>query len=121
MRQSPVLRFELLPRFLEKEFNSEAGKLVEWRVSEIADIFHHVFGQKQTHGIEILIDALDECDDEEVRGVVRRFENSIHIARSSGAALKVRWRSRYYPHISLKSKHGVELQSTFGSTFNENF
>ena len=81
-----------------------------WQLSQLADTFHDFIGRKQSHKVEILIDALDECNDDEVRGVVRRFEDSITAAIESGTALNVCWSSRHYPHISMESPHGVSLR-----------
>jgi hypothetical protein len=57
-----------------------------------------------------MIDALDECEEDEVRSAIRKFESSMADAKASEAKLRVCWSSRYYPHISLKSKNGLELQ-----------
>ncbi|EXJ73366.1 uncharacterized protein A1O5_03126 [Cladophialophora psammophila CBS 110553] len=106
--QSPILKCEFLPRFLEKEFYSDTSK-VAWRTAEIESIFHSMITQKQSHGIEILIDALDECKEDEVRAIIRKFERSIDNARQSCAPLSVCWSSRHYPTISMLSTHGVEV------------
>lgn len=109
LRQIPSVMCEFLPVFLEKEFYSQDRKIA-WQVTEVAQAFHSIIGQKQPKYIEIMIDALDECEDDEVRSTIRRFESSIAEAQASGAELRVCWSSRYYPHISLKSKHGLELR-----------
>lgn len=108
LRQSRLLMCEFLPTFLNKETCSESGK-VNWHVSEIEAIFHSIISQKQSHVIEILIDALDECNEDEVRAVIRKFERSIDMARESGSTIRVCWSSRHYPNIGLLSAHGAEL------------
>jgi hypothetical protein len=104
----PVALCEFLPHFLEKEMTS-AGDKVSWNLVEVADAFHQIIACKQPRPIEVLIDALDECKEDEVRSVIRNFESTIADARLSGADLKVCWSSRYYPHISLVSEDGLEL------------
>ena len=86
-----------------------ANRSIEWHPWPLADVLYDFIGRKQPRKVEILIDAHDECNDDEVREVVRRFEGSIAAAMESGAALNVCWSSRYYPHINLQSPHGVEL------------
>jgi NACHT domain len=109
LRQIPLAMCEFLPIYVEKEFCSPYGR-VTWQVTEVADVFHSIISQEQSTCIEIMIDALDECEDEEVRSIIRKFEKSIAAARSTGAELRVCWSSRYYPHISLNSEHGLELR-----------
>ena len=101
----PVVLCEFLPRFLEKEMISTDNK-VSWNLVEVADAFHEMIACKQPRPINILIDALDECKEDEVRSVIRKFESIIADARRAGAELKVCWSSRYYPHVSLVSEVG---------------
>lgn len=109
LHQMPLTMCEFLPVFLEKEPRGQNEK-VSWQLAEVANFFHTIIGQKQPGCIEIMVDALDECHEEEVRQVIRRFEASIADARASGAELRVCWSSRYYPNISLQSERGLELQ-----------
>jgi hypothetical protein len=109
LREMPLAMCEFLPSFLEKEFHSQNGK-VSWQVTEVANFFHAIIGQKQPKRIEIMVDALDECEEEEVRQVIRRFEASMDDAKASEAELRVCWSSRYYPNISLQSDHGLEFR-----------
>ena len=109
VQQNPVCMFELIPRFLEKEAHTAISNL-KWHVEELAEILHSKIAQKQKYEVEILIDALDECYEDEVRKVVRRFEDTIETAHSLGARLRICWSSRYYPNISMTSQHGAELK-----------
>ena len=104
----PLLACELLPKFIEKE---EMGSCddVKWDKTELAEMFHDAISQNQLAGIEIFIDALDECDEEDVRYAIRGFEQSISHAREIGTSLKICWSSRYYPTISLRSEQGLEI------------
>lgn len=49
------------------------------------------------------IDALDECDEREVREMVPYFEYLGELCASMGVQLQVFFSSRHYPHITLKS------------------
>lgn len=105
MLESDVLSCEITTSYLLKE---SRGRNIQWKTSEIADMFHEKIESYQAKDIEILIDALDECSYTEVLEVVRRFERSIDVPRN-GTTLKICWSSRFYPNISLASVHGVEL------------
>ena len=82
---------------------------MDLHIVEIADLFHGMIENEPLYEIEILVDALDECHDDEVRDTVRRFEDSVQISRTCNAALRICWSSRFYPHISLRSTDGLEL------------
>ena len=53
------------------------------------------------------IDALDECDKDQVRDIVAFFKQLGESAISSGVRFHVLFSSRHYPHISIKK--GLEL------------
>ena len=54
-----------------------------------------------------LIDALDECDEDQVRDMVAFFQRLGESAMLSGVRLHVLFSSRHYPHISIEK--GLEL------------
>ncbi|KAI1178457.1 hypothetical protein F4777DRAFT_537725 [Nemania sp. FL0916] len=101
----PTIPCEVLARHLEKEIR---GHTVRWQTTELVEIFHDWIMHLQTHNIEILIDALDECSDNDVLDVVRRFERSIQ-APQNHTSLRVCWSSRFYRRISLTTLRGFEL------------
>lgn len=101
----PAMLFHVLLLYLERE---NRGFAVRWKPGELANIFHRMLEEFQSCGIEILIDALDECSDNEVHETVRRFERSIQEPRN-GTTLRVCWSSRFYPHISLVGVQGMEM------------
>ncbi|KAH7118925.1 hypothetical protein B0J11DRAFT_591405 [Dendryphion nanum] len=99
---------EFLPIFIQKESYSHNGK-VSWQLSELADAFHSIISQEQSRGIEIMVDALDECDPDNLGSMIRRFDDSIKIARSAGVKLRVCWSDRHNPHFELKLANGPEI------------
>jgi hypothetical protein len=54
------------------------------------------------HNIMIVIDALDECDEDEVREMIELFEQVGENAISSCKAFHVLFSSRHYPHITIQ-------------------
>jgi ankyrin repeat protein len=54
------------------------------------------------HNITIVIDALDECDEDEVRDMIELFEQVGENAISSGKVFHVLFSSRHYPHITIQ-------------------
>ena len=61
--------------------------------------------------IEIFLDALDECLDDEVRDIVRSFSSSASYAVSVGDPLKICWSSRHYPHITVEKCFEVTMEA----------
>jgi len=55
----------------------------------------------------IIIDALDECEENEVRDVVGFFEGLGEAAVDAQKTFRVLFSSRHYPHITIG--HSVEL------------
>ncbi|KEF56283.1 uncharacterized protein A1O9_07864 [Exophiala aquamarina CBS 119918] len=59
--------------------------------------------------VEIIVDALDECQEDEVRNVISAFEKCAADYITKGFQnLKICWASRHYPHISIN--HGYEIK-----------
>jgi ankyrin repeat protein len=62
--------------------------------------------------LTIFVDALDECDADEVEEMVEYFEGSGQCAVSSGTRLNICFSSRHYPHIDVQygRKLSLDLQ-----------
>jgi hypothetical protein len=100
-----VTLYEVLATYLKKETQN---RVTRWHSIELAELFHDKIEQPGMGDIEILIDALDECSDTEVLGIVRRFERSVQL-NPQGTLLKICWSSRFYPHIGFTIAQGVDL------------
>lgn len=108
LQSSQTLLDEFLPQFLQKEKQCY-GQKVAWRTPELSEFFHSAICKLQSNSIYIFIDALDECEEDEVRAIIKRFENTSVAAGSSGTRIKICWSSRHYPHISLRVVSGFEV------------
>ena len=53
------------------------------------------------------IDALDECEEEQVRDMIQFFERIGDLAVLSGIRFQVCFSSRHYPYITIR--HGLQL------------
>ena len=115
LQRSKAAMNAFLPRYLEKEQRS-LGEKVTWMTPEVSDFFHSAISDMLSQPTYLFIDALDECEEDEVRKVVRRLEDSLAAASSRGVALKICVSSRHYPHISLRNVTGREI---FMEDYNE--
>ena len=105
---SDSLLEDFLPKFLRKEEECLGGE-VTWQTPEISEYFHSAITNLRSRPVYLFIDALDECEEEEVRSIVQRFEKTSANTVSNGTVLKICLASRHYPYISLRIIGGQEI------------
>ena len=64
--------------------------------------------------ITIVIDALDECDEDDVRDMIAFFEKLGEDALSGGRTIHVLFSSRHYPHITIQRCVEIKLEDQHG-------
>ncbi|KIX06726.1 uncharacterized protein Z518_04702 [Rhinocladiella mackenziei CBS 650.93] len=108
INESLFMRNRLLTLFRKKR--AMAGKRgIIWSSAELRNIFFDTVQFNSRAPVEIFIDALDECNDEEVRAIIAAFETCAAVYMAKGSRnLKICWSSRYYPYISIV--HGFEIK-----------
>ncbi|KAM3087062.1 hypothetical protein ACMFMG_001171 [Clarireedia jacksonii] len=62
------------------------------------------------HHLIIVIDALDECDEDEIRDMIELFEQLGENAISSAKVFHVLFASRHYPHITIQRSKQMILE-----------
>jgi hypothetical protein len=76
---------------------------VEWHEEDLQRFLLYTYATPDSKPAFLFIDALDECDENEVRQLVDFFRDLTTKAWSAGAQLNVCLSSRHYPHISIKN------------------
>jgi hypothetical protein len=72
-----------------------------WNIEMLQELLRDlVLGVKLP--ITCFIDALDECEEGEIRAMLYYLERVVSLAQSSGIEFKICLASRLYPHISLR-------------------
>ncbi|KAJ6007878.1 Pfs NACHT and Ankyrin domain protein [Penicillium herquei] len=123
------LLFQLLnalPRLIEVLNGSEhKDKLVDlyesivtqsrhpkWPVDVLQGLLRSAIAKIDQRPLTIFVDALDECDADQVEEIVEYFEDLGRCAVSSGIRLNICFSSRHYPHIDVQygRKLSLELQ-----------
>lgn len=105
--------YDRIPRF-----KAAAAKRVAitnkqvWSIEILKDmirqsILHLTSDEKAT----IYIDALDECELDQVRSAVEFFESLSRSATTDGKRFLICFSSRYYPHITMQSHEEVKLDT----------
>ncbi|KAI1176300.1 hypothetical protein F4777DRAFT_578158 [Nemania sp. FL0916] len=89
------------PSFREQQ-RLGRGDDLQWRVSELKGLIRSIVRQQQSKPLLLLVDALDECDDQDVRDVVSFFEILSIDAIKSRVVLRICLSSRHYPYVSMK-------------------
>ncbi|KAL8414158.1 hypothetical protein RB594_005399 [Gaeumannomyces avenae] len=99
----------LYERFLPIYKKQRVCKEGEWAWSraQLEDFIRSVVNKRQSKPLLLLIDALDECDNRDVRNVVSFLEFLSINAVQVGVTLRTCLSSRHYPTISIRK--GLEL------------
>ncbi|KAK4180059.1 ankyrin repeat-containing domain protein [Triangularia setosa] len=96
-----------MPHFQKAVFESAAietwnvreGR--EWSVAILEELFENAILSIGQEEVTCFIDALDECDDDQVEPMIRLFERIGEQAVSKGLRFRIFFSSRPYPDISL--------------------
>lgn len=86
---------------VSKVFNEEAWRQQTWSIELLQEYFKEAILQLGAHILTCHIDALDECDESDMRDMVDFFEDLGSRAVSSGIRLYICFASRHYPLISI--------------------
>ncbi|KEF51944.1 uncharacterized protein A1O9_11934 [Exophiala aquamarina CBS 119918] len=86
----------------------------EWSAVELQGFLTHIIEKVGGQPIDILIDALDEGDDSDVRQMVAFLEDLSTRAVNHSTLLRVCLSSRHYPHISIRQGLYIALEHQDG-------
>ncbi|KIW31483.1 uncharacterized protein PV07_03129 [Cladophialophora immunda] len=108
VQESPAMTSRLLTHFRRKKAKV-GNRSIIWSPAELRDIFFDTIRFNSRTPVEIFVDALDECKEEEVRTIIAAFERCAAETVERGSRnIKICWSSRHYPHISID--HGFEIR-----------
>lgn len=101
---------EKLPRLecILETLQSSYRRLHDLKLEMLKEALRLVLQHLGTQPLICFIDALDECNDEEIQDMVNFFEELGGLAVTSGARFHVCFSSRRYPYITIKK--GLELE-----------
>lgn len=78
----------------------------QWTVESLKSLLEEIIRELKDISVICIIDALDECDEDEIRDMVRFLSGLIE----TGSRLSVCFASRHYPHITVKNGLGIILE-----------
>jgi ankyrin repeat protein/nucleoside phosphorylase len=98
------LLFQILTKFsdlqwlLDRHLNVDSYCTLE----TLQTLFQNTIGALQHRKLICFIDALDECDEEQVRKMIELFEELGETAEVSGTQFYICLSSRHYPHVEIQ-------------------
>ena len=81
-----------------------------WRLETLMDLLILATQKLDGRRLQIYVDALDECDEDQIREMVRFFEDLGESAIAEGTRLLVCFSSRHYSHITVTKKIDLILE-----------
>jgi ankyrin repeat protein len=84
-----------------------------WTLESLEDLFRAVIKELR-HPVACFIDALDECDEKQIRQMVLLFQQLGQIAIQHEIRFQVCFSSRHYPHISIRRAQELILDGRPG-------
>ncbi|KAH7060974.1 Pfs, NB-ARC and ankyrin domain protein [Paraphoma chrysanthemicola] len=86
---------------------SSLSTVRQWNVESLKTLLEQAIRSLGNSSVVCLIDALDECEEEQVRDMIQFFEHISDLAVSNGIRFQVCFSSRHYPYITIRN--GLEL------------
>lgn len=103
LEQFPTLRTALrIPGVIDED--------QEWPIAVVQGMFRESVLHVQRQHLVILVDALDECEQQEVRDMVHFLGSLSKSAQEKGLALNVCFASRHYPGITVRFCEEMTLE-----------
>ncbi|KAK4148589.1 hypothetical protein C8A00DRAFT_38833, partial [Chaetomidium leptoderma] len=93
--------YERFRPIYEKQKIYDEGEWV-WPRAQLEDFIRSIINKRQSKPLLLLVDALDECDDRDVRDVVGFLESLSIDAVQAGVTLRICLSSRHYPNVSMR-------------------
>lgn len=112
MYQSLVLQLLEPHSELDEVFDSigvvsRSGVLPQWTLESLKELFEQIVRRLGNTPVLCYIDALDECDETQIRDMISLFEHIGELTASADVSFLVCLSSRHYPHITIAK--GLEL------------
>ncbi len=96
------------------ELTTWNGGYLQWSVESLKTLLERALQNLGKSPLVLFIDALDECDEYQIRDMVSFFEQVGQFTTSPGIKLRVCFSSRHYPHISIAKGLSLVLEGQEG-------
>jgi ankyrin repeat protein len=85
-----------------------------WSIESLKSLMRQAIKGLGRSSLICFVDALDECEEEEIRDMIQFFESLGDLAVSRHICFQICCSSRYYPHISVRKGLSLQLESQEG-------
>jgi hypothetical protein len=85
-----------------------------WSIESLKDLFEQAMRLLGQFSVGCFIDALDECDEGQIRDMVAFFQHLGELAMLTNTRFQVLFSSRHYPHITITKGLSVVLEGQEG-------
>ncbi|RYO97078.1 hypothetical protein DL764_007373 [Monosporascus ibericus] len=85
-----------------------------WSIVLLKDLFERAVQLLGQTSVMCFIDALDECDEDQIRDMVAFFQQLGDFAKTSEVRFRVFFTSRHYPHITITKGLSLVLEGQEG-------
>ena len=109
--QSSNLFTKFMPHVDDKRKKHGSDGQWPWTLGELRDFLFDVVDQGHIKPTYLFIDALDECEEREVREVVSFLEALSIAATRAGVSVNICLSSRHYPHIRMKKNIEIIVEN----------
>ncbi|KAH8884938.1 hypothetical protein GQ53DRAFT_616473, partial [Thozetella sp. PMI_491] len=96
------------------ELDMGSGGDYQWSVELLKTLFEQAVQSLGLRRVVCFIDALDECEEGQVRDMMSFFEHLCESTTTQGIRFQVCFASRHYPHISVAKAAGLTLEGQQG-------
>ncbi|KAJ4285976.1 hypothetical protein N0V90_013542 [Kalmusia sp. IMI 367209] len=87
-----------------------------WNVESLKTLLEQAIERLGHSSVVCFIDALDECEEDQVRDMIKFFEGIGELAISKNIRFRVCFSSRHYPHITIRNRLELVLEGQEGHT-----
>lgn len=92
------------------EAPEESVPELQWNINILKEIFSSALKEVRGRPILCYIDALDECDRDEIRNMISFFLDTEEEAAAAGVHSRVCLSSRHYPHVPIRKGVSFDLE-----------
>ena len=96
--------------FEAKIICEQTASFDEWTQVELQGFLTQCIETRRIEPLNIFVDALDEGDEDDIRGMIGYFEDLAQLAVASGVRVRICLSSRHYPHITVQRGFSLVLE-----------
>ncbi|ORY09451.1 heterokaryon incompatibility protein-domain-containing protein, partial [Clohesyomyces aquaticus] len=86
----------------------------QWGIESLKALLEQAIQGLGQSSVVCFIDALDECEEDQVRDMVQFFERVGELSASAGIRFQICFSSRHYPHVTIRKGLSLVLEGQEG-------